>query len=35
VLQLIEKHFVLTQLTSAMREASTNWDRTSLTATLK
>ncbi len=34
-LQLIEKHFVLTQLTSAMREASTDWDRTSLTATLK
>ncbi|MFZ9479166.1 MAG: biotin/lipoyl-containing protein [Steroidobacteraceae bacterium] len=34
-LQLIEKHFVLMQLTSAMREASTNWDRTSLTATLK
>lgn len=35
VMQLIEKHFVLTQLTTAMREASTNWDRASLTATLK
>lgn len=35
MLQLIEKHFVLTQLTSAMREASNNWDRTTLTATLK
>lgn len=35
VLQLIEKHFVLTQLTSTMRETSADWDRTSLTATLK
>jgi len=34
-LQLIERHFVLTQLTTAMREASNHWDRVSLTATLK
>lgn len=35
MVQLIEKHFVLAQLTGAMREASANWDRSSLTATLK
>jgi len=34
-LQLLEKHFVLTQLTHAMHEASVNWDRKALTATLK
>ena len=33
--QLIESHFVLTQLTGAMRDAAATWDRSSLTATLK
>ena len=35
LLQLIERHFVLAQLTATMREASAGWDRASLTATLK
>lgn len=35
MLQLIESHFVLTQLTATMLEASNHWDRTSLIASLK
>ncbi len=35
LVQLIERHFVLTQLTGAMRDAAAAWDRSSLTATLK
>jgi methylmalonyl-CoA/ethylmalonyl-CoA epimerase len=35
LLQLVEKHFVLAQLTAAMRAAASGWDRQSLTAALK
>ena len=35
LLHIVEKQFVLTQLTGVMRDASANWDRSSLTATLK
>jgi pyruvate/2-oxoglutarate dehydrogenase complex dihydrolipoamide acyltransferase (E2) component len=35
LLHIVEKHFVLTQLTGVMRDGSANWDRSSLTATLK
>jgi hypothetical protein len=35
LIQLIEKQFILTQLTGVMRNISTDWDRQSITATMK
>jgi pyruvate/2-oxoglutarate dehydrogenase complex dihydrolipoamide acyltransferase (E2) component len=35
LVQLIEKNFVLTQLTGVMRNIAADWDRQSITATLK
>lgn len=35
MIQIVEKHFILTQLTGVMRNIASEWDRQSLTATMK